>query len=215
MFKKATGAGLGFLLGSVFSWFVRGTVESWFFGEVLKMIEPYPSWSWLIEYGPPALLGAIALVLIWKGVRQPEVHYNGDTLKAHVTLGPITVSVMDWKASPDFVRGISALRNEHTNVNITYYDQRHHNFAQRLSAAFEAAGWEVNFNRTAQSPWNPHHFSGIEIYGHSRYFVETIFSLMNELRGIRIRIEDNKIPRTNPKYQYVANSVYITIGFEE
>jgi hypothetical protein len=48
-------------IGAIALWFLRGTLESWLFDKVLRLIEP-PPWSWLIEYGPPV---AFAVVAIW------------------------------------------------------------------------------------------------------------------------------------------------------
>jgi hypothetical protein len=52
-------------IGAFASWFARGTVESWFFDKVLRLVEPIPTWSWIIEYGPPALFAALAAWLLW------------------------------------------------------------------------------------------------------------------------------------------------------
>lgn len=49
-------------------WFMRGTFEAWFFDEVLRTISPDPRWSWVVEYGPPALLAGIAVWLLWGGM---------------------------------------------------------------------------------------------------------------------------------------------------
>src|SRR5574341_1089476 len=78
MVKKTTIAGVGLSVVSVVSWFGRGTLENWFFGEVLKKIEPYPNWSVVIEYGPPAILSVLAVWLIWRGTHNREVPAVGN-----------------------------------------------------------------------------------------------------------------------------------------
>lgn len=71
--------------GTLTLWFSRGTVESWFFDKVLKVIEPYPTWSWAIEYGPPAVFAALTIWLLWRAHRRvppaPDLNAEAELAK--------------------------------------------------------------------------------------------------------------------------------------
>jgi hypothetical protein len=53
-------------------WFLRGTFEAWFFDKVIQTA-PTPNWSWIIEYGPPAVFAALTIWLIWWAKHVPPV----------------------------------------------------------------------------------------------------------------------------------------------
>jgi hypothetical protein len=98
--EKRIGTGIATGVVAVLWWFARGTVESWFFDQVLKVIEPLPIWSSLVEYGPPALLAAISIWLIWSGSRRVNM------LSSKELRGKIVTA----EKKPEFITVVEAAR---------------------------------------------------------------------------------------------------------
>ena len=121
-----------------------------------------------------------------------------------------------WKAMAVFIAMLRSIRNEHSRVNIDYFDPSHFPFADRLASAFESAGWSVNFNKTAQSGFNPWYVGGIEVRGDNRNAVEAIVqTLVDDGVSARSAIGATQIKPSNAKYATARNTISIKIGYDD
>lgn len=159
---------------------------------------------------PPVILALVAIGTVWSAYRLGRETSPEDTT---VTTKPLA----SWRVTTDFTKTLRALANEHTNVKIIYFHPPHLPYVQRLAAAFELSGWAVNLNKTAQGPYNPHYYSGIEIKGDNRHLVETIAIQLEKSGcvGIKTQIGATNIKQDSPQYQHARHKVWITIGYEE
>jgi hypothetical protein len=122
------------LLGAAVLWLVRGTIESWFFDQIVKRIEPSlqqpPNWAWLVEYTPTAVFAGIAVALLVSDLIQRWPSKNeADTwiyAAAHYLV------TKDWNAEQivGYGKEIMRLRNEGTTlwrseVNVQTGEQKH------------------------------------------------------------------------------------------
>jgi hypothetical protein len=174
------------------------------------------------DWAPPAILAA---AVMWS--------YHWWYSRSHAPAAPATpattvpasaavaptprTSLLAWRSTPEIVSKLKDLRNENTSVDIVFFDATHFPFAERLASAFEAAGWPVNFNKTAQGAYNPQYHGGVEVKGDNRYFVESIASTLqgSGCAGVKATIGATTIKPSNPKYEYARNKVWITMGYQE
>jgi hypothetical protein len=190
-------------------WVLRETFKAWFFERVIHMSVPYA--EQLVEYGPPALFALLTLWLLYR--RPAAVRSAAPDGRAH---SDSDKSWLDWRPTPAFIAKVSSAKNQDSSISIDYFDQRDRLFAERISAAFKSAGWVTEFNGTAQHPFNPHYFGGIEVKGDNRYVVEAIVSALAE-SGVAANatVQPVRINPSNPKYRYSLNRIYLIVGFKD
>ena len=85
---------------------------------------------------------------------------------------------------------------------------------KRISSTFKLAGWDVNFNPTAQEMRNPNTFTGIDVRGFNEHLVGVVANAVTMLGGwdVRTRVESLTISKDNPKFVSSEQKVYVTIG---
>jgi hypothetical protein len=122
-----------------------------------------------------------------------------------------------WRADKSIIDRFREPINQYTNAHIIFFDPTHRVFAERLASALEIAGWVVNFTKTAQGPYNPHYYGGIEVKGFNRHLVEITVSVLREsgLAGVKSEIETTQLNPKDTGYERARNRVNILIGYEE
>ncbi|MGH9386910.1 MAG: hypothetical protein ACRD2N_21785, partial [Vicinamibacterales bacterium] len=84
-----------------------------------------------------------------------------------------------------------------------------------LKGAFDFAGWKTEVRGAPlDSIADAGYFDGIEVQGYNRLIVELVASSLKEsgLGEIRTRIDELKVPKTNPKWPYANQRVRLTLG---
>jgi len=162
------------------------------------------------------LISFAMMVFIWGCMvanRRPKSTGNAIASVENLNILRLT----QWRPKKAFIGAATSLRRDLSRIKIIYFYQPHFPFAERLAAAFELAGWSVNFNRTAQGMHIPHYRGGIEVRGVNRHLVEATTEMLDQSGcvGTRMDITTNNISQDNPKYEMVQNSIRITIGYEE
>lgn len=116
---------------------------------------------------------------------------------------------------PAIVSRLRQYANGLVRVNVDLYSNAHRLMADRIASAFELAGWELNYGKVAQEPYNPHYMSGIEVRGFNAQLVNVAALAVTDLGGwdVRTSVEELKLKRDNPKWARGQQTIYITIGY--
>jgi hypothetical protein len=102
---------------------------------------------------------------------------------------------------------------ENGHAKIEIMDNKDRPYGDRLRDALNSAGWEVQYNTTAQN----RHVSGIQVVGWNGLFIESLSEILRNsgLTDARAELVPNEIPRDNPKWPVTQKRARINFGYEE
>lgn len=115
------------------------------------------------------------------------------------------------------ISGLQAWATPHANVVISFATSREERLAQWLVSVFELAGWKVNFQNL---PFEPQMYKSFPVTEVSGFVKNRVISVAAALRlagflHVEVSMRPNKILKTNPKWPWVEDRVYIMVGHLE
>jgi hypothetical protein len=115
------------------------------------------------------------------------------------------------------VATLKAYTTDKCYLHLVYWSNSHRVFADKVADAFQAAGWEVNYTKTAQEHHNPHYVRDIEVSGIDAGLVKVGSSVVGDLGGwdVRTNIENPSIPKENPKWERLVRRLNIIVGYPQ
>jgi hypothetical protein len=103
---------------------------------------------------------------------------------------------------------------EHSQAKIVFFPAHQSPLAKEIAAVFELAGWSTNFIGTPQEPLHHRYVEGIEVVGFNTSLVGSVVSALESLGvpSIKATVGSPTTPCSNPKHQYVVESIRVTLG---
>jgi hypothetical protein len=86
-----------------------------------------------------------------------------------------------------------------------------------LAALFDSAGWQTNLNGQPIEPYQVREVNGVLIGGWNEHFLDAVIGAFQEagITDIHRELRKSEMPRENPKWPMVQQSVWLEIGFPE
>jgi hypothetical protein len=109
---------------------------------------------------------------------------------------------------------LSQLQADNTYLDIGCAAPAHIEKLEEIAGIFEWAGWKAKRNKTPQEIHTGKLYKGIRISGFNEFLVKSVERALKEAgyKNVYSEIKELQVPRSNPKYPHVVNTIYVFIG---